>query len=173
MREESLSWLCIWLKVCTGIEPLYFSILSKTGGGATSAKQQDTRQKAHVKIKRWLSLYHSKFLLFWTTFTNRFKWRLHEWYFHCSKVNAFTTVYVSCVNRAFSLISLNSGLLLLVHMVDSYANRIPNQWRQRNEQRNAKAKPYLKQDLISQGRENVLFLPSNMATMASHENALF
>ena len=28
-------------------------------------------------------------------------------------------------------------------------------------------------DLISQGRENVLFLPSNMATMTSHENALY
>ena len=26
--------------------------------------------------------------------------------------------------------------------------------------------------LISQGRENVLFLPSNMAAMTSHENAL-
>ena len=27
-------------------------------------------------------------------------------------------------------------------------------------------------DLISQGRENALFLPSNMAAMTSHENAL-
>ena len=27
--------------------------------------------------------------------------------------------------------------------------------------------------LISQGRENVLFLPSNMAAMTSHENALY
>ena len=31
----------------------------------------------------------------------------------------------------------------------------------------------MKIDLISQGRENVLFLPSNMAAMTSHENALF
>ena len=31
----------------------------------------------------------------------------------------------------------------------------------------------LKIDLISQGRENVLFLPSNMAAMTSHENALY
>ena len=30
----------------------------------------------------------------------------------------------------------------------------------------------MKIDLISQGRENVLFLPSNMAAMTSHENAL-
>ena len=30
----------------------------------------------------------------------------------------------------------------------------------------------MKIDLFSQGRENVLFLPSNMATMTSHENAL-
>ena len=29
----------------------------------------------------------------------------------------------------------------------------------------------MKIDLISQGRENVLFLPSNMAAMTSHENA--
>ena len=28
-------------------------------------------------------------------------------------------------------------------------------------------------DRISQGRENVLFLPSNMAAMTSHENAPF
>ena len=27
-------------------------------------------------------------------------------------------------------------------------------------------------DLISQGKENVLFLPSNMAAMTSHENAV-
>ena len=32
---------------------------------------------------------------------------------------------------------------------------------------------YMKIDLISQGRENVLFLPSNMAAVTSHENALF
>ena len=32
---------------------------------------------------------------------------------------------------------------------------------------------YMKIDLISQGRENVLFLPSNMAAMTSHENALY
>ena len=31
---------------------------------------------------------------------------------------------------------------------------------------------WVKIDLISQGRENVLFLPSNMAAMTSHENAL-
>ena len=31
----------------------------------------------------------------------------------------------------------------------------------------------VKIDLISQRRENVLFLPSNMAAMTSHENALF
>ena len=31
----------------------------------------------------------------------------------------------------------------------------------------------MKIDLISQGRENVLFLPSNMAAMTSHENALY
>ena len=31
----------------------------------------------------------------------------------------------------------------------------------------------MKIDLISQWRENVLFLPSNMAAMTSHENALF
>ena len=31
----------------------------------------------------------------------------------------------------------------------------------------------MKIDLISQRRENVLFLPCNMATMTSHENALF
>ena len=31
----------------------------------------------------------------------------------------------------------------------------------------------LKIDLISHRRENVLFLPSNMATMTSHENALY
>ena len=30
----------------------------------------------------------------------------------------------------------------------------------------------MKIDLISQGRENVLFLSSNMAAMTSHENAL-
>ena len=30
---------------------------------------------------------------------------------------------------------------------------------------------YMKIDLISQGRENVLFLPSNMVAMTSHENA--
>ena len=30
----------------------------------------------------------------------------------------------------------------------------------------------MKIDLISQGRENVLSLPSNMAAMMSHENAL-
>ena len=30
----------------------------------------------------------------------------------------------------------------------------------------------MKIDLISQGRENVLFLPSNMVAMTSHENAL-
>ena len=30
----------------------------------------------------------------------------------------------------------------------------------------------MKIDLISQERENVLFLPSNMAAMMSHENAL-
>ena len=30
----------------------------------------------------------------------------------------------------------------------------------------------MKIDLISQGRENVLFLPSSMAAMTSHENAL-
>ena len=30
----------------------------------------------------------------------------------------------------------------------------------------------MKIDLISQRRENVLFLPSNMAAMTSHENAL-
>ena len=30
----------------------------------------------------------------------------------------------------------------------------------------------MKIDLISQGRENVLFLPSNMAAIMSHENAL-
>ena len=29
----------------------------------------------------------------------------------------------------------------------------------------------MKINLISQGRENVLFLPSNMAAMRSHENA--
>ena len=28
-------------------------------------------------------------------------------------------------------------------------------------------------DLISQGRENVLFSPSNMAAVTSHENALY
>ena len=28
-------------------------------------------------------------------------------------------------------------------------------------------------DIISLGRENVLFLPSNMAAMTSHENALY
>ena len=31
----------------------------------------------------------------------------------------------------------------------------------------------MKIDLISQGRENVLFLSSNMAAMTSHENALY
>ena len=31
----------------------------------------------------------------------------------------------------------------------------------------------MKIDLISQGRENVLFLPSKMAAMTSHENALY
>ena len=31
----------------------------------------------------------------------------------------------------------------------------------------------MKIDLISQERENVLFLPSNMETMRSHENALY
>ena len=31
----------------------------------------------------------------------------------------------------------------------------------------------MKIDLISQRRENVLFLPSNMAAMTSHENALY
>ena len=31
----------------------------------------------------------------------------------------------------------------------------------------------MKIDLISQRRENVLFLPSNMAAMMKHENALF
>ena len=31
----------------------------------------------------------------------------------------------------------------------------------------------VKINLISQGRENVLFLPSNMAAMTSHENALY
>ena len=31
----------------------------------------------------------------------------------------------------------------------------------------------MKINLISQGRENVLFLPSNMAAMTSHENALW
>ena len=31
----------------------------------------------------------------------------------------------------------------------------------------------MKIDLISQGRENVLFLPSSMAAMTSHENALY
>ena len=31
----------------------------------------------------------------------------------------------------------------------------------------------MKIDLISQGRENVLFLPSNMAAMTSHEDALY
>ena len=31
----------------------------------------------------------------------------------------------------------------------------------------------MKIDLISQGRENVLFLPSNMAEMTSNENALY
>ena len=31
----------------------------------------------------------------------------------------------------------------------------------------------MKIDLISQGRENVLFLPSNMAVMTSHESALY
>ena len=31
----------------------------------------------------------------------------------------------------------------------------------------------MKIDLISQERENVLFVPSNMAAMTSHENALF
>ena len=31
----------------------------------------------------------------------------------------------------------------------------------------------MKIDLISQGRENVEFLPSNMAAMTSHENALY
>ena len=31
----------------------------------------------------------------------------------------------------------------------------------------------MKIDLISQGRENVLFLPSNMVAMTSHENALY
>ena len=30
----------------------------------------------------------------------------------------------------------------------------------------------MKKDLIYQGRENVLFLSSNMAAMTSHENAL-
>ena len=30
----------------------------------------------------------------------------------------------------------------------------------------------MKIDLISQGRENVLFLSSNMAAMTSHENSL-
>ena len=32
---------------------------------------------------------------------------------------------------------------------------------------------YMKIDLISQGREKVLFLPYNMAAMTSHENALY
>ena len=31
----------------------------------------------------------------------------------------------------------------------------------------------MKIDLISQGRENVLFLPSNMAAVTSHENSLY
>ena len=31
----------------------------------------------------------------------------------------------------------------------------------------------MKIDRISQGRENALFLPSNMAAMTSHENALY
>ena len=31
----------------------------------------------------------------------------------------------------------------------------------------------MKIDLISQGQENVLFLPSNMVAMTSHENALY
>ena len=31
----------------------------------------------------------------------------------------------------------------------------------------------IKIDLIPQGREHVLFLPSNMAAMTSHENALY
>ena len=31
---------------------------------------------------------------------------------------------------------------------------------------------YMKIDLISQGRENVLFLPTNMVAMTSHESAL-
>ena len=31
---------------------------------------------------------------------------------------------------------------------------------------------FMKIDLISQGRENVLFLPSSIAAMTSHENAL-
>ena len=31
----------------------------------------------------------------------------------------------------------------------------------------------MKIDLISQGRENVVFLPSNMAAMTSHEDALY
>ena len=31
----------------------------------------------------------------------------------------------------------------------------------------------MKIDLISQRRENVLFLPSNMAAVTSHENALY
>ena len=30
----------------------------------------------------------------------------------------------------------------------------------------------MKIDLISQGRENALFLPSNMVAMMSHENAI-
>ena len=36
-----------------------------------------------------------------------------------------------------------------------------------------KQRKVLHENLISQERENVLFLPSNMAAMTSHENALF
>ena len=49
------------------------------------------------------SLYHGKFLLFWTTFTNVSNGFYTGDTFYRSKVNAFTTVNVSRVNTAYKI----------------------------------------------------------------------